>query len=310
MARLFARRLIPIIPRLFGVLTLVFLFIHSIPGDPIDVMLGETAQPADKAALRQALGLDRPIPAQYVRFVSGVFRGDLGHSFSLQAPVWQLVTSRYPATLELAMAAVAIALVTAIPLGILAAAWPRSLADRASVVGALLGVSIPNFALGPLLILVFSIGLGWLPVSGRGGPAHLLLPALTLGLSMAGILTRMTRASLLDTLKEDYLRTALAKGLATWRVIVGHGLRNALLPILTLVGLQFGTLLAGAIITETIFAWPGLGRLTIDAISARDYPLVQGCVLAISVGYVVVNTVTDVLYGIVDPRVREHEHDG
>lgn len=310
MTRTFARRLLPIIPRLFGVLTLVFLFIHLIPGDPVDVMLGETAQPADKAALRHALGLDRPLPAQYARYVSGAFRGDLGHSFSLQAPVWQLVTSRYVATAELAFAAVVIALVTAIPLGLLAAARPRSVIDHASVAVALLGVSIPNFALGPVLILVFSIGLGWLPVSGRGSPAHLLLPALTLGLSMAGILTRMTRASLVETMGEDYLRTARAKGLPRWRVMVGHALRNALLPILTLAGLQFGTLLAGAIITETIFAWPGLGRLTVDAIAARDYPLVQGCILAISVGYVAVNTATDLLYGIVDPRVRENAYNG
>jgi peptide/nickel transport system permease protein len=299
-----ARRAAALLPRLFGVVTLVFLFIHLIPGDPIEVMLGETALPADKEALRHALGLDRPIAAQYADYLARLARGDLGHSFALQAPVTRLVLARYPATLELALAAVVVAVAIAVPTGIVAATRAGTIADHASVALALLGVSVPNFALGPVLILVFSIALGWLPVVGRGTPAHLVLPALTLGFGMAGILTRMMRASLLDTLREDYVRTARAKGLSACRVLVVHALRNAALPVLTVGGLQLGTLLAGAIITETIFAWPGIGRLTVDAIAARDYPLVQGCVLAIAVGYVVVNAATDALYALVDPRLR------
>jgi len=304
MRTLLASRAASMIPRLLGIVTLVFLFIHFIPGDAVDMMLGETAQPADKEALRRALGLDRPLLEQYARYVGGLMRGDLGHSLAFQAPVSQLVMSRYPATLELALAAVVIALLAAVPLGVLAAARPGTLIDRGSVMFALLGVSIPNFALGPLLIIAFSIGLGWFPVSGRGGLAHLVLPALTLGLSMAGILTRMTRASLIETLREDYVRTAHAKGLPAYRVLLTHALPNALTPILTILGLQFGTLLAGAIVTETIFAWPGIGQLTVNAIAARDYPLAQGCILAIGVGYIVVNSATDLLYTLIDPRVR------
>lgn len=301
---LLASRVALMIPRLLGIITLVFLFIHFIPGDPVDMMLGETAQPADKDALRRALGLDRPLVEQYLRYLGGLMRGDLGHSLAFQAPVSRLVMSRYPATLELALGAVVIALLAAVPLGVLAAARPGTLIDRGSVMFALLGVSVPNFALGPLLIIFFSIGLAWFPVSGRGGLGHLILPSLTLGLSMAGILTRMARASLIKTLREDYVRTARAKGLPAHRVLFGHALPNALTPILTILGLQFGTLLAGAIVTETIFAWPGLGQLTINAIAARDYPLAQGCVLAIGVGYIFVNTATDVLYTVIDPRIR------
>jgi peptide/nickel transport system permease protein len=297
-------------PQLLSIVTLVFLFIHLIPGDPIDVMLGETAATADKDALRRAMHLDRPLFEQYLRYLGGLLRGDLGSSVAFRAPVWDLVISRYPATIELTAAAMAIALSIGMPLGIIAAAYPRTLLDRGSVTLALIGVSLPNFALGPLLIAAFSIGLGWLPVSGRGGLAHLVLPALTLGLGMAGILARMTRASLAASLRAEYVRTAAAKGLAGWRVLVVHALRNALMPILTIVGLQFGTLLAGAIVTETIFAWPGIGRLAVQAITARDYPLVLGCVLAIGVGYMVVNAATDLLYAVVDPRVRSHADAG
>jgi len=297
-------RCFPVVPRMLAVATLVFLFLHLVPGDPVDVMLGETALPADKEALRHALGLDRPVLERYVNYLAGLGRGDLGDSLALQAPVWRLVASRYPATLELAAAAVVVSLAMAIPLGILAAARPGSLLDRASMAAALFGASVPNFALGPVLIVVFAIHLGWLPVSGRGGPSHLVLPALTLGVSMAGILARITRSSVLDALAEDYIRTARAKGLGPWRVLARHALRNALLPVITVAGLQLGALLAGAIITETIFAWPGLGRLTLDAIAARDYPLVQGCILAISVGYLVINSGVDLLYALADPRIR------
>lgn len=302
--RLFLRRCFPILPRIFAVATLVFFFLHLVPGDPVDMMLGETALPADKEALRGILGLDRPVVERYLHYLAGLAHGDLGDSFGLQAPVWRLVASRYPATLELAAAAVVVAVAMALPLGIVAAARPGSLLDRGTMAVALFGASVPNFALGPVLIVVFAIGLGWVPVSGRGGPAHLVLPALTLGVSMAGILARITRASVLDALAEDYIRTARAKGMSPWHVLVDHALRNALLPVITVAGLQLGTLLAGALITETIFAWPGLGRLTVDAIAARDYPVVQGCILAISIGYLIVNTGTDLLYALADPRIR------
>jgi peptide/nickel transport system permease protein len=306
-ARLAGRTARHLALRLLAIVTLVFLFIHLIPGDPIDVMLGESAVPADKEALRHALGLDRPLLEQYLRYLGGLLRGDLGESLAFRMPVWDLVAARYPATIELTIAATAIAVSTGVSLGILAAAYSGTLIDRGSVVLALVGVSVPNFALGPLLIATCSIGLGWLPVSGRGGVAHLVLPALTLGLSMAGILARMTRASLAEALHADYVRTAAAKGVPGWRVLVVHALSNALLPILTVAGLQFGTLLAGAIVTETIFAWPGIGRLTVQAITARDYPLVLGCVLGIGIGYMVINAATDLLYAMIDPRVRNDD---
>jgi peptide/nickel transport system permease protein len=290
-----------------AVVTLVFLFLHLVPGDPVDVMLGEGALPADKEALRRSLGLDRPLMERYLRYLADLARGNLGDSLALQAPVWRLLANRYPATLELAGAAVLVAVAMALPLGIVAAARPGSLLDRASMAVALFGASAPNFAIGPVLIVVFAIGLGWAPVSGRGGPAHLALPALTLGIGMAGLLARITRASVLEALAEDYIRTARAKGTGPWRVLVAHALRNALLPVITVASLQLGTLLAGTIITETIFAWPGLGRLTVDAIAARDYPMVQGCILAISLGYLVVNTGADILYALADPRIRYGE---
>lgn len=304
MLRFIFRRLLLLIPTVLGVSTLVFLFIHLIPGDPIEVMLGETALAADKEALRQALELDRPLWEQYAMFLARLVHGDLGTSLHRQERVCSLILERYPATLELALTAVAIALALALPLGILAASRPHSSVDYLSVAFALLGVSLPNFWLGPLLIILFSIQLGWLPVSGRGTLAHLVLPALTLGMGMSAILTRMTRAALLEQLHEDYVRTARAKGVGEARVLVRHALRNALTVIVTLVGLQFGSLLAGAIIVETIFSWPGVGRLLIQAIQTRDYPVVQGCVLAIALSYVVVNLVTDLFYALIDPRVR------
>ncbi len=302
--RLLIRGTLSIVLRLLGVTTLVFLFVHLIPGDPVDVMLGESARSADKDALRRSLGLDRPLPVQYVDYLVGLGRGDLGESLAYRTPVARLVAERFPATLELALAALGIALVLALPAGALAATRPGTLADRGSVGLALLGVSVPNFALGPLLIIAFSIGLEWLPVSGRGGAAHLILPAATLGATMAGILARITRASLLDTLGADYVRTARAKGLSPRRVLLVHAARNAAIPVLTILGLQLGGLLGGTIITETIFAWPGIGRLMVDAIAARDFPLIQGGVLAISASYVVLNTATDIVYALVDPRVR------
>ena len=304
MSRFLVRRLFLLVPVTWGVSTLVFLLIHLTPGDPVDVMVGETALPAAKEALRHTLHLDRPLPEQYLHFLQGLLNGDLGTSLFSREPVLARILKALPATIELAVAGLAAAIIIALPLGVLAAVRRGSRLDHGSRFAALLGVSIPNFVLGPLLIIAFAVQLNWLPVSGRGGLAHLVLPALTLGMAMAGILSRMVRASLLEVLGQEYIRAARAKGLSEGRVILRHGLMAALIPVITIVGLQCGALLAGTIITETIFAWPGLGRLTLQAIHARDYPLVQGCVLVISFGYVIVNAVTDVVYAYVDPRIR------
>ena len=300
-----ARRLALLMPTVLGVATLTFAVLHFVPGDPVDVLLGESATPTDREALRRDLGLDRPLAAQYVRYLGGLARGDLGQSLAFRAPVASVVASRYPATLELAGAALGAALLVALPLGVAGALRPRSWFDRTARIASLIGVCIPTLCLGPGLILLFSMRLGWLPVSGRGGIAHLVLPAATLGLGMAGVLVRQTRTSVLNAVHEDYVRTARAKGLPEWRVILGHVLRNALIPIVTVSGLQAGSLLAGAVITETIFAWPGIGRLAVQAIGARDFSLVQGCVLAMGVTYVLVNSLTDLLYRAIDPRLRD-----
>ena len=298
------RRLVLAAPVVLGVVTLVFLLIHLIPGDPVEIMLGESAHPADRDALREALGLDRPMLEQYGSFLWGLCRGDLGVSLQQRRPVTALIREHYPATLELTLAAMLISLLIALPAGILSGIRQYSVWDHSTMFLALLGVSMPNLWLGPLLIWVFSIQLGWFPVSGKGGLAHLLLPALTLGASMAAIVARMTRSSVLEVLREDYVMTARAKGLSEARIILKHVLRNAMLPVLTVVGLQFGALLAGSIITETIFSWPGLGTLMVKAIQTRDYPVVQGCVLLIALSYVLVNLLTDLLYGVIDPRIR------
>ncbi len=303
MLRLALRRLVLTLPTILAAATLVFLLVHLVPGDPVDVMLGETAQAADREALRHTLGLDRPLASQYAGFLRGVLTGDLGRSLVHGTPVASLLASRLPATVELTLAALAIAITLALPLGLAAAARPGTWLDRSSVGFALLGVSVPSFWLGPMLIILFAIDLRWLPVSGRGTWAHLVLPALTLGLGMAAILTRMTRASVLECLGEDYVRTARAKGVSRTRIIGRHALRNALGPVVTILGLQFGALLAGTVITETIFAWPGLGRLLIDAINQRDYPVVQGCILLIATSFVVANALADVMNGWLDPRI-------
>jgi len=300
----FLRRLLILIPTVIGAVTLVFFFLHMIPGDPVEVMLGETAQQADKEKLREELGLNLPLHIQYGRFVMGALRGDLGDSYFYRRPVVRVIAERVPATFELALAAFLVAGLIAIPLGIVSALREGTALDSASALFSLLGVSMPNFWLGPLLIILFSLKLGWFPVSGRGGLGSLVLPAVTLGTALVAILSRMTRSSLLERLGEDYLNVARAKGLPEWKVILKHALRNALIPIITIMGLQFGALLSGAIITENVFSWPGVGTLLINAIEARDYPLVQGCVLFISLSYVLVNLLTDLLYGWVDPRIR------
>jgi peptide/nickel transport system permease protein len=292
-----------LLPTIFGVLTLVFLLIHLIPGDPVDIMLGETASAADRQELRQVLGLNQPLLVQYRSFIINLLRGDLGQSLYERRSVTSIVRARYPATLELALCAMIAALVISFPLAVCTAVRRGSWTDRTTLTVSLLGLSMPNFWLGPFAMIIFSIQLGWLPVSGRGGPDHLVLPALTLGLGMAAILIRILRTSLLRVMSEDYVQTARAKGLSERSVWLKHTLRNALLSLVTIVSLQFGGLLAGSLITETIFSWPGLGRMTVQAIEMRDYPLVQGCVLVISLSYVFLNFVTDIIYKWVDPRI-------
>jgi len=301
--RFLLHRLLLLLPTLFGAVTVVFLLIRVVPGDPVEAMLGETASSIDKAALRRELGLDQPLLNQYLRFLSGLAAGDLGRSLYEQATVTELILKRLPATLELTFAAMAVAFFLAFPLGIAAAARRDSWIDRLALLFSLFGLAMPNFWLGPLLMIFFSIELAWLPVSGRGGINHLILPSLTLGMAMAAILTRMIRSGLLQTINEDYIRTARAKGLSERRVWLKHALGNSLISVITIVGLQFGALLAGSIITESIFSWPGVGRLTLQAIQTRDYPLVQGCVLVIAVSYLAVNLLTDICYRWVDPRI-------
>ncbi len=304
MLRFVARRLALTIPVLLGVATLVFALIHLVPGDPAQAMLGEAAPQEDVDALRRQLGLDRPLIDQYGEFLAGLVRGDLGTSLRSGMPVTAQIAERLPATFELALAAMVVALSLALPLGIAAAAWRGTFVDHAAMTLALAGMSIPNFWLGPLLAIVFGIELGWLPVSGRGGFDHLVLPALSLGVALAAILARMTRASLLEELREPYVRAARARGVSRFRAVVVHAFRNSLIPVVTIVGLQFGAVLTGAVITETIFSWPGIGRLLIQSIGFRDYPLVQGCILLIAVTYVAVNLMTDLAYGLLDPRIR------
>lgn len=302
--RFLVRRVLLTIPVLLGVATLVFSMIHLVPGDPAQAMLGDGASPQDIAELRGNLGLDRPLPAQYATFLRNAIAGDLGKSFRTGQPVTLMIAERVPATAELAFAAMAVAIALAIPLGIIAAVWRNTLADHAAMTFALAGISIPNFWLGPLLAIVFAVELGWLPVSGRGTLGHLVLPAVSLGLALSAILARMTRASLLEELGELYVRAARARGVSPASAVLRHAMRNSLIPLVTIVALQFGAVLTGAVITETIFAWPGIGRLLIQSIGFRDYPMVQGCILLIAVTYVTVNLLTDVMYGVLDPRIR------
>jgi peptide/nickel transport system permease protein len=292
------------LPVVWIVVTLVFALIHLVPGDPIAQMLGEGASVTEVARLRHELGLDRPVLDQYKTYLTDLAHGNLGVSFRDQQPVAKSIQTRYPATIELTVAALILSVIFAIPAGVISAIRRGRLADKALGLFSLLGVSLPNFALGPLLILLFSIALGLLPVSGRDGILHLILPAATLGAGLAAMTMRMVRGSMLEEVHQDYVRTARAKGLPERTVLFRHALRNGLIPIVTVIGLQMGSLLAGAIITETIFSWPGIGRLTVQAINARDYPLVQGCILTISLTYILINLLTDVMYSVVDPRIR------
>lgn len=278
--------------------------IDFVPGDPVDVIAGDFATETQRAELREKLGLNENPVKRIINYYTGVLQGDLGQSLISGQKVSSLIGERLWPTAELAIFSLLLAVWLSIPLGVLSAIRARSITDYLSMSFSLLGVSIPNFWLGPLLILFFSIYLGWFPVSGRGGAAHLILPVLTLGTSLAGVLTRMTRTSVLENLKEDYVRTARAKGLREKNILFRHVLRNASLPVVTILSLQFGVLLTGTIITEKIFDWPGLGTLMIEALQSRDYPVVQGCVFLFSSSYLLVNLLADVLYTLLDPRIR------
>ncbi|MBG7601671.1 MAG: ABC transporter permease [Gammaproteobacteria bacterium] len=297
-------RLLSALITLLGVITLVFFLIHFIPGDPVEYILGDSARPADRNALRLQLGLDQPLLQQYSSYLINLLSLDLGRSLHSNQSVTALLAERFPATLELALAAFLIAVTIAVPLGVMAARRRGTAWDSSAMTMSLLGVSIPNFWLGPMLILLFSLWLGWTPVSGREQAGSLILPAITLGASLSAVLARMVRSTLLEVLNEDYIRTARAKGLKESSVIWRHALMNAMLPVVTLLGLQLGALLAGAVITETVFSWPGIGSLLIESIQKRDYPLVQGCVLLVAVSYLLINTTTDLLYQLLDPRIR------
>jgi ABC-type dipeptide/oligopeptide/nickel transport system permease component len=305
MLRYLSLRVLYTLPAVWLVVSIVFLLIHLVPGDPILQMLGEGAPAADVEATRHLYGLDLPLGEQYLHYWKGVLRGDLGPSLRFNQSVSKMIAQRYPYTLELTLASLLVAIVLSIPAGVRSAQRRNRWDDRLLSVVSLFGLSFPNFALGPILILFFAIKLGLLPVSGSETVAHLVLPAITMGGALAAILTRMVRTSMLEESGHDYIRTARAKGLPERTVVYRHALRNAMIPIITVLGLQFGALLAGAIVTETIFSWPGIGRLTIQAISNRDYYLVQGCILAIGLTYIAVNFLTDLLYSAVNPRIRQ-----
>jgi len=298
------RRLLLLIPVLWGVATLVFLLLHFIPGDPVDLMLGDSALGTDRETLRDQLGLNDPLIVQYLRYFGDLLQGDWGTSLFSKKPVFDEIMERVPATMELMFGAMLVTILVAMPLGLIAAVNKGTWIDQGAMIFSLLGVSLPNFWLGPMLILLFSIHFDLLPVNERGGLEHLILPALTLGTSLASILARITRSSVVETLQAEYIRTARSKGISELRILFRHALRNALIPIVTVIGLQVGVLLSGAIITEAIFDWPGLGNLLISAINSRNYPLVQGCVLFIAGSYVMVNLVIDLLYAYLDPRIR------
>jgi ABC-type dipeptide/oligopeptide/nickel transport system permease component len=304
MLRYLLRRLLLTVPVLVGVATMVFLLIHLVPGDPAEAMLGQTASEADLAGLRSKLGLDRPLAEQYGSFMLGVVRGDLGTSFRYNTPVAREIVQRMGPTALLALVSMTVALLIAVPLGVLGALYRGRAIDHVAMGVSLAGIAMPNFWLGPVLAIVFAVDLGWLPVSGMGTWQHLVLPAVTLGAALAAMTARMTRASLVDELRELYVLAARARGLSRTRAVVAHAFRNSLIPVVTILGLQLGVVLTGTIITETIFSWPGVGRLLIQAINFRDYPLVQGCVLLIAITYVTMNLLVDLVYAWLDPRIR------
>lgn len=298
------RRFMMVLPVLWAVVTLVFFLIHIVPGDPARNLAGENATEQQVQTIRAELGLDRPLLTQYTDYWRGLVRGDWGTNPVTHEPVLKRIASRYPGTIQLAIVSMIFALAISLPLGVTAATHRGSAVDSLSTLVALMGISLPSFALGPLLVLLFSVNLGIAPVSGASGPISVILPAVTLGAGLSAILTRIIRSSVLEELGEDYVRTARAKGLSERLVIYKHVLKNGLIPVVTVLGLQFGVLLAGAIITERVFAWPGIGSLLVDSISERDYKLTQGCILVVAATYVLVNTATDLFYRLLDPRIR------
>ncbi len=298
------KRFISFFTVIFGVLLLTFLLIHLVPGDPVEVMLGESASTADRAQLRADLGLDKPLVQQFGSYLAKLSRGDLGKSIHTKMPIIDMVKTRYPATVKLALLSMLIGIVLGVPMGIYAALKANHWQDIMVTLVSVRLSAMPAFWLGPMLMLIFAVWLGWLPVSGMDSNTSIILPALTLGFGLSAILTRMTRTSLLEVLNDDYIRTARAKGLSERAVILRHALRAALLPIITIVGLQMGSLLAGTVITETIFSWDGIGRLLVESIEKRDYPVTQACVLIVALSYVLVNLATDILYRFADPRIR------
>jgi ABC-type dipeptide/oligopeptide/nickel transport system permease component len=305
MTQYIIRRLLQMIPITLGILTLIFSLIHLIPGDPAVQIAGEGARPEDVAAVRKSLGLDQPLWKQYITYLSNLARGDLGQSFRTNTSVAKEIAARYPATIQLAFGAMFVALLVAFPLGIISAIYRNSWIDNVARFFALIGVSMPSFWFGPLLIIAFAINQPWFPVSGREeGFKSIVLPSLTMGLALAAILTRMIRVSLAEELNQLYVTTAIAKGVTRGKAIFRHALKNALIPVITILALQFGSLLTGAIITEQIFSWPGLGRLLLQSISTRDYPQVQASILVIALTYIMVNFISDLLYGVVDPRIK------
>ena len=314
MRRYLARRLLLLVPVLAGVLIVIFMVLHLSPGDPVEIMLGSQATQEDRARLRADLGLDQPLHVQYVRWLGHVVRGDLGRSLWMKRPVLAEVLGRFKATLILTGTALVLSTVAGIALGVASASRPHSMLDRTSTAASLFGASMPSFWLGIVLMVVFALRLGWLPASGMYAPygggdlrdllAHLVLPAVTLAAASVTIVARLTRAAMLETLGQDYIRTARAKGVVERRVVLRHGLKNALIPIVTVIGVQAGYLLGGAVLTETVFAWPGVGTLMVQGILARDFPLVQGCVLVVALSFVLVNLAVDLLYAWLDPRIR------
>ena len=297
-------RLISFCTVVFGVLSLTFLLIHLVPGDPVEVMLGESASLADREVLRAELGLNQSVASQFGLYLSRLAHADFGVSIHSKTPIIELIKTRYPATLKLALLALLIGVGVGVPLGIYAALKAGHWQDLLVTIVSVRLSAMPAFWLGPMLMLIFAIWLAILPVSGMDSPSSIILPAITLGFGLSAILTRMTRTSLLEVLNEDFIRTARAKGLTERQVILRHSLRAALLPIITIVGLQMGSLLAGTVITETIFSWDGIGRLLVESIEKRDYPVTQACVLLVALSYVVVNVLTDLLYRLADPRIR------
>lgn len=305
MTQYIIRRFLQMIPITLGILTLIFSLIHLIPGDPAVQIAGEGARPEDVQAVRKALGLDQPLWKQYVQYLGNLAQGDLGRSFRTNESVAKEISLRYPATMQLAFGSMLVALLVAFPLGIVSAIYRNSWIDNVARFFALIGVSMPSFWFGPLLIIAFAINHPWFPVSGRGeGLKSLVLPSLTMGLALSAILTRMIRVSLAEELNQLYVTTAIAKGVTRAKAIFRHALKNALIPVITILALQFGSLLTGAIITEQIFSWPGLGRLLIQSITTRDYPQVQASILVIALTYILVNFMSDLLYGVVDPRIK------